>query len=136
WSDAELVGPDGVTPLSALKPLDESGLRAAAIAGAPVRVKTPSRVVYDIGGKGFTRFLGKVGIENREITSDLNPRLRFFIFAQEPNMERLSPVAPETPVPAGPVLKTASIVIDRVFWYALGRAPLPAERAAALNALD
>ena len=53
-----------------------------------LRVKTPSRLVYDIAGKGFTRFRGAVGIENREITSDLNPRIRFFIFDREPNMDR------------------------------------------------
>jgi len=136
WSQAELIGPGGATPLSSLKPLDEAGLRAVSAGGDPVRVKTPSRLVYEIGGKGFTRFRGAVGIENREITSDLNPRLRFFVFTQEPNMERLMPVAPETPVPAGPTLKTAAAAIDRVFWYALGRAASPAERAAAVQALD
>ncbi|HXB70542.1 MAG TPA: PSD1 and planctomycete cytochrome C domain-containing protein [Candidatus Acidoferrales bacterium] len=138
WSQADLVGPSGATPLSSLKPLEEaeSGLRVTPAAGDPVRVKTPSRLVYEIGGKGFTRFRGAVGIENLEITSDLNPRLRFFVFTQEPNMERLTPVAPETPVPPGPTLKTASAAIDRVFWYALGRAASPAERDAAVKALD
>jgi hypothetical protein len=98
-------------------------------------VKTPSRLVYDIAGKSFTSFRGLVGIENREITSDLNPHVRFFVFDREPNMERLTPVAPETPVPPGPPLKTAAQAVDRVFWYALGRAPKPAERIAAQNAL-
>ena len=138
WSQSELAGPNGVTPLSSLTPLgeSESGLRAVLGNGDPVRVKTPSRLVYDIGGKGFTRFRGAAGIENREITADLNPRLRFFVFTQEPNMERLTPVVPETPVAPGPTLKTASAAIDRVFWYALGRAASPAERAAAVKALD
>jgi hypothetical protein len=136
WSQAELDGPNGAIPLASLKSQDESGLRAIPAAGDPVRVKTPSRLVYEIGGKGFTRFRGAVGIENREITSDLNPRLRFFVFTQEPNMERLTPVAPETPVPAGPILKSAAAAIDRVFWYAVGRDASPAERPAAAKALD
>jgi len=137
WSDAELVGPNGITKLASLKPVDEAGLRAPlGGAGEPVRVKTPSRLVYEIGGKGFTRFRGMVGIENREITSDLNPRLRFFVFAEEPNMERLTPVAPETPLPQEPPLKTASEAIDRVFWYALGRAPSAAERRPAVTTLE
>ncbi len=38
-------------------------------------------------------------------------------------MDRLTPSRPETPLPAGPALKTAAEVVDRVFWYALGRAP-------------
>lgn len=135
WSSAELVGPKGVTPLSSLKPQDESGLRSVSANGDPVRVKTPSRLVYEIGGKGFTRLRGSVGVENREITSDLNPRLRFFVFAQEPDMERLTPVAPGAPIPAGPTLKTASAAVDRVFRYALGRAASPMETTVALKAL-
>ena len=79
---------------------------------------------------------GTAGIENREITSDLNPRIRFFIFDQEPNMERLMPVAGETPLPPGPVLKSGEEIVDRVFRYALGRAPSPGERRAALAALE
>src|SRR5437763_9941674 len=53
WANAELVGPNGTTPLAALKPLDESGLRTAAGPSDDVRVKTPSRLVYDLTGKGF-----------------------------------------------------------------------------------
>jgi hypothetical protein len=136
WAMAELVGPNGTTPLSSLKPLDESGLRVAAGTGDGVRVKTPSRLIYDLTGKGFTRFRGTVGIENREITSDINPRIRFFVFEQEPNMERLTPVAAETPLPAGPTLKTAPEAVDRVFWYALGRAPSADERRAAGSAVE
>ena len=49
----------------------------------------------------------KVTIENREITSELNPQIRFFVFDQQPNMERLTPVAPETPLPAAPPLRDA-----------------------------
>jgi len=139
WGSAELTGPDGATPLASLKPADSSGLRAAAAgqngADGAVRVKTPSILVYDIAGKGFTRLHGVAGMENREITSDLNPHIRFFVFTQQPNMERLTPVAPETPVPLGPELKTVSQTVDRVFWYALGRAPSAAERRAAEAAL-
>ena len=51
-------------------------------------------------------------------------------------MERLTPVAAETPLPAGPTLKTSAQAVDHVFWYALGRAPSPAERRAARNAVQ
>ena len=46
-------------------------------------------------------------------------------------MERLTPVAPETPVPVGPTLKTVPETVDRVFWYALARAPSAEERVIA-----
>jgi hypothetical protein len=126
WAKATLVGSTGDVPLTALKPLDEAGIR-----GDGGRVKTPSRLVYDIAGKGFTRFRGGVGIENQDITSDLNPHIRFFIFDREPNMDRLTPVAPGAPVQPGPTLKTGAEAVDRVFWYALGRAPSDEERRAA-----
>jgi hypothetical protein len=136
WAGAEFSGPDGAAPLTSLKPVDGAALREAA--GDPadgVRVKFPSVIAYDIAGKGFTHLRGQAGIENREITSDLNPRLRFFIFLEQPDMERLTAVAPETPVPAGPELHTAAEAVDRVFRYALGRAPSADERSAAIAAV-
>ncbi len=98
-----------------------------------MQVKTPSVTVLDIRGKGWTRLRGKAGIANKEVTSDINPQVRFFIFTTEPNMERLTPVAPGMPVPAGPVLKTPDETVSRVYRYALGRAPSAAERALALK---
>jgi hypothetical protein len=144
WAHAELVGPAGVTPLSALVPSDRSGLRSGsgpiAIGASPgdgVRVKNPSVLVYDIAGKGFTRLRGIVGLENprSEIGSTLNPAIRFFVFDAAPNMERLVPPAPATPLPPGPVVTTIAEAIDRVFWHLLGRAPTAAERRAAEVAL-
>ena len=100
WQNAELVGLNKTKPIGA-----DGGLR----------VKTPSVEILDIKGQGYTRFRGKVAIENKEITSDLNPRIRFLVFQNEPNRERLTPVAPETPLPAGPILKTPDEIVNRVF---------------------
>jgi len=100
-----------------------------------VRVKAPSRVVYDIAGKGFRRFYGLVGVENKVITSDLSPKIRFMIFDREPDMERLTPVSRETPLPLTPQPMTAEAATDWVFRYALGREPSVKERAAAESAL-
>lgn len=159
WGRAGFDGPGGRTELADLKPENGADLRVAPAAaqtaapaplpgtgtpGAPVsfaldgdgvRVKTPARLVYDIAGKGFTRFYGLGGVENKVITSDLNPRLRFMIFDQEPDPERLTPIAPGTPVPAPPSFRTAREVVDRVFRYALGRPPSDAEMDAAQSAL-
>ncbi|HVY93594.1 MAG TPA: hypothetical protein VHA14_12620, partial [Bryobacteraceae bacterium] len=106
-----------------------------ALDGDGVRVKAPSMLVYDIAGKGFTRFYGIVGVENKIITSDLAPKIRFMIYDQKPDMERLTPIEAGSPVPPPPALKTSKEVVDRVFHYALGRAPSPAERDAAQSAL-
>ena len=143
WAQAELVGPAGATPLSSLTPRDRSGLRASAVRIAlasnrdGVRVKNPSVLVYDIEGKGVTRLRGTVGLENpkSDIGSTLNPQVRFFVFDTAPNMDRLVPPAPGTPLPPGPTLTTAAQAIDRVFWYALGRASSVEERRVAEDAL-
>ena len=98
--------------------------------GTGIRVKNPSVLVYDIAGRGFARFRGIIGLENRsnEIGATLNPQLRFFVFDTEPNMDRLLPPAPGAPMPVAPVVTTINATIDRVFRHALGRAPSPAER--------
>ena len=121
WAKAAFTGPSGSVPLSDTP----EGLR----------VKTPSVQVFDIAGKAYTRFTGAAAIENKEVTSELNPQLRFFVFDQPPNMERLTPVNPETPLPAAPPMRNANQIVDRLFWYALSRAPSPAEKTLALKAI-
>ena len=143
WGHAEFVNSDGsLTKLSSLKPLQGAGLRTSdgpidykGSHGEGVRVMTPSLVAYDISGKGFARLRGVVSIETRSLRDDINPRIRFFVFDKEPNMERLVSVASELPVPFPGPLLTSSQIVDRVFQYALGRAPAPGERRAAGNAL-
>ena len=142
WAGAELVSRVKVTPLSSMRPIDDSGLRASTnpidLAGANgigVRVRTPSRLVYDIGGQGYTTLRGLVGIENKDAGSDINPDVRFFIFQTEPNMERLTSVLPDLPVPPEKVDKSPAKIVDRLFWYTLDRAPTPDEKRTALGVL-
>ena len=118
---AELVGPDGIVPLSSLTPVDGSGLRGPAANGR-VPVKNPSRLVYDVSGKGFTRFRGSFDVENprADIGSTLNPSLRFFVFDAEPTMNRLLPPASGMPLPGPAPVTTVRGVVDHVFWSALG----------------
>ena len=145
WGRAELVGATGaVTPLADLTPLDESVLRVASgpvlldgtTVPSAVRVKTPSRLVYDLSGRGFTRLRGVAGLENVSALAQGETILgRFLIFGTEPDMDRLVPPTPGTPLPPGPRLTSATQVVDRVYWYALGRGPSADERAIALEAL-
>jgi hypothetical protein len=144
WAQAELVGPTGAVPLTSLTPVDGSGLRPGTgpvtvptANGEGLRVKNPSVLVYDIGGKGFTRLRGVVGLENAraDIGSTLNPQVRFFVFDAAPDMERLIPPAPGQPLPSPPAIGSASGAIDRIFWHLLGRAPSAKERQLAESAL-
>jgi hypothetical protein len=120
WMKAAFSGPSGTTSLGP----GEEGLR----------VKTPSVTTIDVSGKGYAQFTGLVGIENKEVTSEINPQIRFFVFDQEPNMERLTPVTGNPPLPPPPVTNDARAIVDRVFRYALGRAPSPAEMSASTAA--
>ena len=146
WANAELLGPSRSTRVTSLTPVEISGerrgARPIALSGSQaavadgVRVSSPSLVVYDIAGKGFTRLRGIVGIENPDVGSTLQPQIRFFIFNQAPNLDRLVPPAVVGPLPSVPKLTTASAVIDRIFGYALGRRPSESELAVAHAALD
>jgi hypothetical protein len=144
WARAEFVSANGaITPLSALKPLDDSVLRAGdapiVLDGATVpgvRVKTPSRAVYDISGRGFTRFRGAAGMENVASLAQGETLLgRFLIFDTEPDMDRLVPPTPGTPLPPPPRMTTVPQVVDWVFTYALGRPATLDERLIAQDAL-
>ena len=88
-------------------------------------------------GKGFTRFRGAAGLEHvAALAQGENVQGRFLIFDTEPDMDRLVPPAPATPLPAAPPLTAIPQVVDRVFWYALGRAPSAGERELAEHALQ
>ncbi len=145
WIGAALSGPGGNVPLKSLAPLDRSGLRegaaAVAIAGSSeertaLRVKLSSVLVYDIAGKGFTRFRGATGFEAVPLIQGESVLARFFVFDREPDMDRLVPPHPETPLPSAPPLTTIGATVDRVYWHALGRAPSDAERSVAAAALS
>ena len=144
WAGARFVSANGsATPLSALQPLDGAALRAAAgpisLDGAEypgMRVKMPSRLVYDISNRGFTRLVGKAGLEHLENLAQGETLLgRFAIFDVEPDMDRLIPPAAATPLPPPPAIKTAGAAVDWIFGYALGRAPSADERSIAEAAL-
>jgi hypothetical protein len=145
WAQAEFVGPAGATPLSALGPVEgaaslragDGPIRVPNTDGTGVRVANPSVVVYDVAGRGFTTLRGVMGVENRgsDIGATLNPQLRFYVFDQPPNMERLLPPAAGAPLPSPETLRTVAEAVDRVFRHALGRAPSPAERRLAEGAL-
>ena len=61
WVQPELVGPTGVTPLSALQPVDPSGIREEGDATA-LRVKMNSVVVYDIAGGDVSALVPDGGV--------------------------------------------------------------------------
>ena len=146
WLDGVFTSADGTkTPLASLQPMIMQGLREDRSPLIPlggeqpvsnaVRVKFPSVVAFDISHRGFTEFEGVPTFENTALAQGDSVTGRFFIFDQQPSLDRLAPPAPETPLPPEPPVKTAAEAVDRVYWHLLGRAPSLAERQVALTAL-
>ncbi|MDX2151132.1 MAG: DUF1553 domain-containing protein [Bryobacteraceae bacterium] len=77
WADAELIGPSGATPVPDL-----------------ASVKTPSTRVIDLAGKGYTRFRARAFIDEASRKSDISPAVRFFVFTEKPDPERLVRLEP------------------------------------------
>ena len=91
----------------------------------------PSTQAIDLPA-GMKRFQAKVGIDKASRASDINPRIRFFVFAKEPDPQQYFGVDGEPAVPrALPTTRDADTLIARVYRHALGRLPSQAERAAA-----
>lgn len=85
--------------------------------------------VVDVAG--LDRFRAKVGLADASKASDINPRVRFFVFGEEPDSKQYLAVQGAPPVAMPPVLREADALIDRVYRHALARPPSAAERRAA-----
>ena len=99
WVDPVLVGANGETKLGELKAKSATtgwgtlGINKNAggadmkIGGKPVTgfgVHAPSMMVYDIEGKGFTRFKAKGGIDNGGSDQNGGSSVQFLVFAPKP----------------------------------------------------
>ena len=139
WTNLQLIAADGTAvPVSSLTPIDASGLRGAPAAADRLQVKNDSRLVYDIAGRVSRGLRGSLDVENdrAEIGSTLNPALRFFVFAAEPNMRSSAAAVARTADAGGRAgHHRRRDVVDRIFWSALGRAPSAAERRTAEAAI-
>ena len=131
WANAELVGPAGATRLSQLA-------TGGSVEHRPIQIKSetfadtlvtpvPSRLVYDIAGKGYTRFRATVGVDKSSVRDDIGPRVRFFVFSEEPDPDQLVRVKPETPLPAPNFPHGADGLIALLYRSALSRDPDPGE---------
>jgi hypothetical protein len=131
WADARWISPRGAFPVSE-KP-EPVRMKDASFDGG-IRVtgfdKGPVELVFDIAGKGYTRFQATAGVEEASLASDINPKIRFFAFSSKPDLDLLVRVRPETPVPAPKGPFTVRTLSTRLFRHALSRDPSPAERAA------
>ena len=130
WIDAVLVGAAGETRLSTLQPKSGRAKNVQVISGGEPRrdalvTPMPAELVYDIAGKGYTRFQAIVGFDDQCLQNDIGPAVRFFVFKDTPDPERLVRVQSAMPV-TPPSAKGRLIPI--VFEYMLGREPSAQEQ--------
>ena len=86
--------------------------------GAALRVKISSVLIYDIAGKGFTRFKAAPGHEAVPLTQGETVQARFFVFDRQPSMDRLMPPNPNRRCRRSRACRPSPETVDRVYWYA------------------
>jgi hypothetical protein len=94
-----------------------------------------SLILYPIESLGLKRLTGAVGIDDDARTSEINPNVRFFVFTEEPDLERLLKVSGDPPTALPKPSRDAKVLIDQLFWEALSRKPNPREAAVATKLL-
>ena len=114
WANLSLAAPNGAVLFKG----DEASTPATL-------AKVPSTLVLETGGA--THLRATVGVDAESLASDINPRIRFFVFAEEPDRERLIPPDGLTPaqLPAG--IRDADALISNLYRHALSRPPNPRE---------
>ena len=135
WANLQALGPKGPVKIAGLTtlakptrgPMTFENAKRDDVLGMPVG----ALVMYPIEGMGLTRLTGSVGIDDNARGSDINPNVRFFVFTEKPDRDRLLRISGEPPAPIPPVIKDQTALIDRLFWAALSRGPNPQETAVA-----
>jgi hypothetical protein len=127
WADLKAMGPKGPVRVADLTTLAKPAVAALKTEGAVHEgaLITPvgSLIMYPIEGLGLTRLTGEVGIDDGARSSDINPRVRFFIFTEKPDRERLLRVSGEPPTPVPAPERDARKLVERLYRQALSRGP-------------
>jgi hypothetical protein len=94
-----------------------------------------SLILYPIEGLGLKQLTGAAAIDDGARTSDINPNVRFFVFTEKPDLERLLRVSGDPPTPLPKPSRDPKVLIDQLFWEALSRGPNAREVAVATKLL-
>ncbi|MBY0504156.1 MAG: DUF1549 domain-containing protein [Bryobacteraceae bacterium] len=140
WGEAELEGPSGKVPLSSLRAsapfkqatftLYKDKLQLPVITSA-----IPNELVFDIAGKGYTRFRALLAMDDRSNDSEINPAIRAFVFDETPNERKLVAVTGDTPLPRPTPVQGAAKIVAQLYQHAVGRAPTADEARIAVGLL-
>jgi hypothetical protein len=125
WVKAELYGPQGVKDVTEFMP---AGLTRQAITankqgvGEAITMPLGSRMVLPLDGK-WVRIRGRVALDDRSTPDDIEGSVRFFIFAAEPDKERLVRVSGEAPEAIPARLASVNEAAERFYLQLFARRP-------------
>jgi hypothetical protein len=129
WANLQAIGPKGPVKIADLTTLSKATRGALTFEGArrddSLIIPVGALVMYPIEGLDLTRLTGSVGVDDNAKSSDINPNVRFFVFTEKPDRDRLLRISGDAPAP--PMIKDQKALTDRLFWAALSRAPNPEE---------
>jgi hypothetical protein len=126
WIHAEFFGPQGVKDLADLAPAGFARQRLTANKepiGDALTMPPGSRLVIPIDGLGYVRIRGRVALDDRSTSDDIEGSVRFFVFGAEPDRERLVRVSGTPPEPAPPRLARADAAGERLYLQLFARKP-------------
>lgn len=130
WVNAELTGPNGATSLGELSPREPVVQREFEMKegkGLGITASLPARLSWDLSGKGFTRFRATAAVDEASRKSDIGPAVRFFVFTEKPESERLVRIEGEPPSRLPAMQWTADRLVERLYRHLLARKPTPVE---------
>jgi hypothetical protein len=132
--EAEFEGPDGAVRLRDLPLPTVASVRPIQVKGEPALdalvAKTPSSLVYDIRGKGFTKFRAVAGLDESGLRPEITAKVRFFVFTTQPGSGEYVRTTGDPPVQR-PSLSGGESLVRNLFRHAVSRAPSASELAIA-----
>ncbi len=136
WADLRVIRDGGDW-----RPLEEPSIARRELtfeeSQDPRAIAGPIPMQLSISTNGASRFRGKAGVDENVKISEINPRVRFFVFGEKPDLQRL--VTPRGPSPISyvplPLPEGPEAAVARLYLHVLGRAPETEERLAALELL-
>ena len=87
----------------------------------------PNELIFDLAGKGYTRFRATLAMDERVNDSEISAAIRAFVFDEAPNERKLVAVTGDTPLPRPTPVQGAAKMVNQLYLHAVGRAPSPEE---------
>jgi hypothetical protein len=97
-----------------------------------IAAKLPSLLHFRVPA-GTTRFQARAVIDERSRHSDISPALRFFVFTEKPDPDRLIRVDGEAPSALPHTQWTSRALVERLYLHLLSRRPTGTEAKLAME---